>query len=71
MFKVCGRLRGDAFVVALEAGFDHLCEIIHGRPRGLEALISHMRETVFTLTEHESKKIILPALSFRRTFIKK
>ena len=48
MSKVCGRLRGDAFVVAQEVGFDNLCEIIDGRPRGIEALISHMRETDYS-----------------------
>ena len=32
MSKVCGRLRGDALVVAQEAGFDNLCESIDGRP---------------------------------------
>ena len=47
MSKVCDGLRGDAFVAAQEVGFDNLFEIIDGRPRGIEALISHMRETVF------------------------
>ena len=55
MSKVCGRLGGDASVVAQEAGFHNLCEIIDGRPRGIEALISQMRETVFPSTEYESK----------------
>ena len=57
MGKVCGRLRGDAFVVAQEAGFDNLCEIIGGRLHGIEALISHMRETVFPSTEYASKRL--------------
>ena len=57
MSKVCDGLRGDAFVAAQEVGFDDLCEIIDGRPSGIEALISHMRETVFPSTEHESKEL--------------
>ena len=28
MSKVCGRLRGDAYVAAQEVGFDNLCEIV-------------------------------------------
>ena len=47
MSKVCGRVRGDAFVVAQEAGFDNLREIIDVRPCGIDTLISNMRETVF------------------------
>ena len=38
MSKVCAGLRGDAFVVAQEAGFDNLREIIDGRPCGIEGL---------------------------------
>ena len=34
MFKVCDGLRG-AFVAAQEVGFDNLCEIVDGRPRGI------------------------------------
>ena len=31
MSKVCGGLRGDAFVLAQEVDFDNLCEIVDGR----------------------------------------
>ena len=41
MSKVCDGLRGDAFVAAQEFGFDHLCEIIDGRPCGIDTLINH------------------------------
>ena len=47
MSKVCDGLRGDAFVEAQEVGFDNLCEIVDGRPRGIETLIQHMRGMVF------------------------
>ena len=33
--KVCDGLRGDAFVAAQEVGFDNLCEIVDGIPRGI------------------------------------
>ena len=55
--QVFDGLRGDAFVAAQEAGFDSLCEIIDGRPRGIDTLINHMRGMVFTLTEHEFKEL--------------
>ena len=42
MSKVCDGLRGDAFVAAQEVGFDDLCEIVDGRPRGIDTLIRHM-----------------------------
>ena len=58
MSKVCDGLRCDAFVAAQEVGFDNLCEIVDGRPRGLDTLIQHMRGMVFPLTEHESKELI-------------
>ena len=45
--KVCDGLRGDAFVAAQEVGFDNLCEIIDGRPCGIDSLINHMRGMVF------------------------
>ena len=57
MSKVCDGLRGEAFVAAQEVGFDNLCEIIDGRPCGIDTLIIHMRGTVFPLTEHESKEL--------------
>ena len=57
MSKVCDGLRGDAFVAAPEVGFDNLCEIIDGRPCGIDTLIIHMRGTVFPLTERESKEL--------------
>ena len=34
MSKVCDGLRGDAFVAAQEVGFDSLCQIVDGTPRG-------------------------------------
>ena len=67
MSKVCDGLRGDAFVATLEVGFDYLCEIVDGRPRGIDALIQHMRGMVFPLTEHESKDFLPPVLSSWRT----
>ena len=62
MSKVCDGLRGDAFVAAQEVGFDNLCEIIDGRPCGIDTLINRMRGIVFPLTERESKE------SFRQNF---
>ena len=56
MFKLCGGLRGDAFVAAQEVGFHIVCEIINGRPRGVDTLISHTRGMVFLLTDHEFKE---------------
>ena len=47
MFKVCDGLRGDAFVAAQEVGFDNLCEIVDGRPRGIDTLNRHMRGAGF------------------------
>ena len=47
--KVCDGLRGDAFVAAQEVGFDSLCEIVEGRPCGIDTLIQHVRGMVFTL----------------------
>ena len=57
MSAVCDGLRGDAFVAAQEVGFDNLCEIVDGRPRGIDTLINHMRGVVFPLTEQESKEL--------------
>ena len=50
MSKVCDGLRGDAFVAAQEVGFNDLCEIIDGRPCGIDTLINHVRGMVFALT---------------------
>ena len=55
--KVCDGLRGDAFVVAQEVSFDNLCELVDGRPRGIDTLLQHVRGMVFPLTEHESKEL--------------
>ena len=49
MSKVCDRLRGDAFVAAQEVGFDNLCEIFDGGPRGIDTLIQHLRGMGFSL----------------------
>ena len=57
MSKVCDGLRGDAFVAAQEVGFDNLCEIVDGTPRGIDTLINHTRGMVFPFTEHESKEL--------------
>ena len=57
MFKVIHGLSGDAFVAAQEVGFDNLCGIVDGRPRGIDTLIQHMRGMVFPLTEPESKEL--------------
>ena len=57
MSKVCDGLRGDAFVAAQEVGFDNLCEILDGRPCGIDTLTNHMRGMVFPWTEHESKEL--------------
>ena len=43
MSKVCDGLRGDAFAATQEVGLDNLCEIVNGRPSGIDTLISHMR----------------------------
>ena len=58
MSKVGDGLRGDALVAAQEVGFDDLCEIVDGRPCGIDTLINHMRGMVFPLTEHESKELL-------------
>ena len=47
MSKVCDGLRGDAFVAAQEVGFDNLCEIVDGRPRGIDTLILYFRGMFF------------------------
>ena len=57
MSKVCDGLRGDAVVAAQEVGFDSLCEIVDGIPRGIDTPIQHVRGMVFPLTEHESKEL--------------
>ena len=57
MSEVCEGMRGDAFDAAQEVGFDNLCEIVDGRPRGIDTLINHIRGMVFPLTEHESKEL--------------
>ena len=49
---------GHAFVAAQEVGFDNPCEIVDGRPCGIDTLLQHMREMVFPLTEHESKELV-------------
>ena len=40
--KVCDGLRGDAFVAAQQVVFDNLCEIVDGKPRGIDTLIQQM-----------------------------
>ena len=45
--RVFDGLRGDAFVAAQEVGFDNLCEIVDGTPRGIDTLIHHTRGMVF------------------------
>ena len=57
MSKVCDGLRGDTLVAAQEVGLDNLCEIVDGRPCGIDTLVQHMRGMVFPLTEHESKEL--------------
>ena len=47
----------DAFIAAQEVGFDNLCEVVDGTPHGIDTLVRHMREMVFSLTEHESKEL--------------
>ena len=49
MSKVCDGLRGDAFVAAQEVGFDNLCEIVDGRPRGIDTLIQPHARNGFSL----------------------
>ena len=66
MSKVCDELRGDAVIAAQEAGFDNLREIIDGRPCGIEALISDMRETIFPSTEYELERLFCQHCSRRR-----
>ena len=60
MNRVCAGLRGDAIIAAQETDFDNLCEIIDGRPCGVEELISHMRETIFSSTEYEPERLFCP-----------
>ena len=55
--KVCDGLRSDALIAAQEVGLDNLCEIVDGKPHGINTLIRHLREMVFWLTEHESKEL--------------
>ena len=69
MSKVFDGLRGDAFVAAQEVGFDNLCDIVDGIPRGIDTLIPHLRGTVFSLTEHESKELVPPVLPSWRTLV--
>ena len=69
MSKVWDGLRGDALVAAREVGFDNLCEIADGRPRGIDTLIHHTRGTVFPLIEHESKELLQPILSSWKTLV--
>ena len=57
MSTVCDGLRGDAIVAAEEVGFDNLCDIVDGRPCGIDTLIQHMRGMVFPLTENESTEL--------------
>ena len=45
--KACDGVRGEAFVAAQEVGFDNLCEIVDGRPRGIDTLIQNMCGMVF------------------------
>ena len=47
MSNVCDGLRNDAFAAAQEVGFDNLCEIVDGRPCGIDTLINQMREMFF------------------------
>ena len=42
--------------VAAQVGLDNLCEIIDGRPSGIDTLISQ-REMVFPFTEHVSEEL--------------
>ena len=44
-------------VATQEVDFDNLCEIVDGRPRGIDTLIHHMRGMVFPVTEHESEEL--------------
>ena len=37
----------DQRLAAQEVGFDNLCEIVDGRPRGIDTLTQHMRGMVF------------------------
>ena len=45
MSKVCDGLRGDAFVAAQEVGFDNLCGIVDGIPRGIDTFKEIRNET--------------------------
>ena len=57
MSKVCDGLRGDAFVAVQEVGMDNLCQVIDGRPSGMNTLINQKTRNGFPLTEHESKEL--------------
>ena len=69
MSKICGGLRGDAFVAAQEVGFDHLCEIVDEIPQGIDTLTQHMRGVVFPLTEHESRELFRQHCRPKRTLV--
>ena len=68
MSKVCGGLRGDAFVAAQEVGLDNLCEIVDGIPRGIGTLIQYVRERFFTW-QSTNQRTIPPILPSWRTLV--
>ena len=65
--KVCDGLRGDAFVVAQEVGFDNLCKIVDGKPQGIDTLILHVRGMGFSLDRARIKRTIPPLVQTKRT----
>ena len=68
MSKVCDGLRGDAFVAAQEVGFDNLCELVDGRPHGIDTLIQpHARNGFFPFDRTRTQRNIPPVLPPWRT----
>ena len=67
--KVCNGLRGDTVVAAQQAGLDNLCEIVDGGPTWYRSADQSHARNGFSFDWIRVQKIILPALSFRRTLI--
>ena len=66
MSNVCDGLCGDAFAAAQEVGFDNLCEMIDGRPCGIDTLINHHARNGFSLDRARVQRIIPTVLLSRR-----
>ena len=56
-------------VVTQEVGFDNLCEMIDGRPCGIDTLINHHARNGFSLDRARVERIIQAVLSSQRTLV--